>query len=532
MLVSEAILTQLANWGVKRIYGVAGDHIFHFLDQLSSFSKIEFHSVYHEEIAALMASAHAKLTGEIGVCLSTGGPGAVHLLNGVADAYKDRVPLLAITGDEATKYLSTDKKQVINQSLLFSGVTCFSGQVVHEMAAGNVLEKALTQAVHQSMPAHISISKDILKMPYSGQIFPSAPYIKTEPQSCDKVINKGVKLINQSKKPAILVGKGGVGQSEIILKLADKCNAPVVLTAVVRGEFPHEHPLVIGGVGAGGSEAATKILNSADLVLEVGANWWPVKYLGTDKKIIKIDSSPASLAVGNPIAYGIVGDTKQVVEKILKALKINVDKSWIKEVESERSKWLEKIEGELKQTGSPCPVPAVINSLNNTVANDAIITLDVGDHFLWFNRLFKGKGQTVLLSGKWRTLGFGLPAALAAKFQYPKKQVLALVGDGGFLMVMQDFLTAVKNNLAITVVVINNKCYAMEKNKMLAKGLKPFGTELHTPDFKMFAESCGGLGFTVNNTDELDSVISKALKSKKPCIVDIHTEATPPPTEN
>ena len=147
-----------------------------------------------------------------------------------------------------------------------------------------------------------------------------------------------------------------------------------------------------------------------------------------------------------------------------------------------------------------------------------------------FNRLFKGTGQTILLSGKWRTLGFGLPAALAAKINCPGRPVVALVGDGGFTMTMADFLSAVKHNLPITIIVANNKYYAMEKNKMTAQGLTPFGTQLHNPDFKMFAESCGGIGFVVDDAKDLEAILVKALESNKPCIVDVYTETTPPAT--
>lgn len=530
MNVAEAILTQLANWNVRNIYGVAGDHIFQLLHQLSNCPKIRFYSVCHEETAGLMASAHAKLTGEIGVCLATGGPGATHLLNGIADAYKDKVPVLAITGDEATKDLGTEKKQVINQSMLFAGITCFSGQIVNQEATGEVLVKALSQAIQKSLPTHISIPKDILQKTYSGKLFPSAPFINTKPQSTDQVINEAATKINQFKKPAILAGKGTMGLSEKVLAFAEKLQAPIILTSVVKGEFHYDHSLVVGGLGDGGSEAATNILNKADVILEIGANWWPESYLPENITIIKIDHSPATLAGGQPITFGIVGDISAILDKITPQISTYSDTNWIKEYEKERDEWNKKVEDELSQKGIPCPPASIVDAMNKTIANNAIVTLDVGDHFLWFNRLFKGKGQTILISGKWRTLGFGLPAALVAKIDYPDRPVVAFVGDGGFTMVMADFLSAVKHELPITIIVANNKCYAMEKNKMTAEGLTPFGTKLHNPNFKMFAESCGGVGFIVEESKDLEVTFQKAFASNKPCIVDVYTDTTPPAT--
>ncbi|KUO51652.1 MAG: hypothetical protein APF76_13505 [Desulfitibacter sp. BRH_c19] len=530
MNVAEAILTQLANWGVRNIYGVAGDHIFQLLHQLSTCPKIKFYSVCHEETAALMASAHAKLTGQIGVCLATGGPGATHLLNGIADAYKDQVPVLAITGDEATKDLGTDQKQVINQSMLFAGVTCFSGQVVNQEAAGEVLVKALSQAIQKSTPTHISIPKDILQKTYSGKLFPEAPFINTRAQSTDQVIGEAAAKINQFKKPAILAGKGAVGQSEKVLAFAEKLSAPIILTSVVKGEFQYDHSLVLGGLGDGGSEAATNILNKADVVLEIGANWWPESYLAEGITIIKIDSNPATLAGGQPIAFGLVGDIATILDKLIPQITASSDANWIKEYEKERDSWNKRVEKELSQAGNPCSPASIIEAMNKTIADNAIVTLDVGDHFLWFNRLFKGKGQSILLSGKWRTLGFGLPAALAAKINSPDRPVVAFVGDGGLTMLMADFLSAVKHELPITIIVANNKYYAMEKNKMTAEGLTPFGTKLHNPDFKMYAESCGGIGFIVEESKDLEATLQKAFESNKPCIVDVYTETTPPAT--
>lgn len=512
MNVAQAILTQLSNWGVKRIYGVVGGHIFQLAHEFSSHPDITFYPVVHEETASLMASAQAKLTGEIGVCLSTGGPGAVHLLNGVADAYKDKVPVLAITGDEATSDLGTEKKQVINQRALFSGITCLCAQIVHEQTVGDVFVRALSEAQKSSLPAHVSIPKDILSQDYTGQIFSSAPFMDTLPKSSPQVVKDAAEKLSQAKKPAILAGKGVVDGSNDVLALAEKWQAPIILTSAARSLFPHDHSLVLGGIGDGGSEAATNIMNEADFVLAIGANWWPEKYINLDMNIFQIDVNPASITTGNPTAFGLVGNVSDVVKQLRQLIEPVEHNDWLKKIRAEKTNWEDRIKEELKKEGSPCPPESIIGALNKAVASDAIISLDVGDHFLWFNRLFAGTGQTPLMSGKWRTLGFGLPGALAAKINYPERQVVALVGDGGFNMVLHDFLTAVKQNLAVTILVVNNGSYS------------------HNPDYKQFAESCGGVGFTVKESKELENTLKQALECNKPCIVDIHTDTTKPPT--
>ncbi|MGF7184943.1 pyruvate dehydrogenase (quinone)/pyruvate oxidase [Desulfitispora alkaliphila] len=530
MNVAQALLDQLANWEVKNIYGLVGDHIFQIIHELNDRDDLNFYPVKHEETAALMASAQAKLTGQLGVCLAIGGPGAVHLLNGVADAYKDRVPLLAITGDEPTADLGTEKKQVINQSVLFSGITCYCGQVVHQQTVGDVINQAISEAITKSMPAHVSIPKDILAQECTAQIFGGAPYVYNQPLSAPPVVDEAAKRLSEAKRPAVLVGRGVVDNPEIVVNFAQKLQAPFVATSVAKSFYSWDHPLFMGGVGEGGSQAATDILNEADLVLTIGANWWPGSYLDVQKAIIQVDTNPISLATGNPISYGLVGEVNEILSQLHKKVNPTNHDDWLRKAKEKKDAWEKRAAEELSQQGSPCHPASIVNALNNTLDSDAIISLDVGDHFVWFNRLFKGSGQQTLLSGKWRTLGFGLPAALAAKINKPDKQVVALVGDGGFAMTMSDFTTAVKHNLPVVVIIVNNGNYAMEKNKMESKNLTPYATELHNPDFKLYAESCGGEGYRVESSDQLESTIKKALKSNKPCIIDVISSDIPLPT--
>ncbi len=519
--VAATILDQLATWGVKKIYGFIGDDVFHLFDALASQSQIEFYQVRHEETAAFMASAHAKLTGELGVCLTDGGPGTLHLLNGLADAYADRVPVLALTGQVARKDIGTNAKQYIDQQSLFRPLAAYTSLLCDQANVTDVLGKAYRCAVTGRSVAHVSAPMDVLPMPCDAEILPAAPYLNTYPASSAQVIDSAVAMMEQANRPVLLIGEGGRLAGALLTELSARWGAAIITTLQGTGAVDCAQPLYIGGLGHAGTPAAAKLLSQADLCLVAGANWWPQKYVPRNISMIQIAQNPSDIGATTPVSYGVVGDTESILKHILAQAHLTTNQEWIKNIEQEAANWLSQLEQEVNAPGSPLHPTAVIRAVQNAVADDTIICLDTGDHTVWFGRAFRPSRQRVLLSGKWRSMGFGLPAALAAKINRPDQKVLALVGDGGLAMNMGDFLTAVKYNLPVTVVVMNNRSLAMEKNKMLAGGLTPEGTSLLNPDFAKFAECCGGKGYKVEHADELNDALQAAINSELPTIVDV-----------
>ena len=523
--VAEVILDQLSAWGVKNIYGLVGDDIFYLMDALGRRNTIKFYQVKHEESAAIMASAQAKLTGETGVCLVDGGPGTAHLINGLADAFMDRVPVLAITGQVARKDIGANKKQYVDQQSLLRPLVSYTGLLCDPAAAPQVLENAWRTAFAGKSVSHFSVPMDVLAMPCKAAIIPPAPYLGTQPRSPAGVVEGALELMRESHRPVILAGSGSREAAGVLGELSLRWGAAIVTTLAGTGVVDRYHPYYVGGLGHAGSPSSTRLLSQADLCLVVGANWWPKNYVPKGIPVIQIDLNPAHIGSTMPVAYGLVGDAQSILEQLSGSIIPDTNREWTGLIRKEINSWLTRLEQETSVQSSPVHPAALIRSIQELAPDDAIICLDTGDHTVWFGRVFRPVRQQVLLSGKWRTMGFGLPAALAAKINRPAQKVLALVGDGGFAMTMADFLTAVKYNLDVTIVVMNNSCLAMEKNKMVAGGLLPEGTSLQNPDFAGYANSCGGLGLRVEHSRELVPALRDALNNGGPSLVDVKTSA-------
>ena len=519
--VAMTILEQLSAWGVKNIYGYIGDDIFYFFDALARQSSITFYQVRHEENAAFMASAQAKLTGELGVCIADGGPGTLHLLNGLADAYSDRAPVLAITGQVALKDIGTNVKQYVDQQSLLRPIASYTTLLCDQASTIEVLEKAYRCAVPGRTVAHVSVPMDVLAMPCNVQTIPEAPYLNTQPLSSPEVLDGAVQMLEKAQRPVILVGEGGRKAGAMLAGLSSRWGAAVINTLQGMGAVDSALPLYVGGLGHAGSPASARILKEADVCLIIGANWWPKKYVPQNISIVQIATNPADIGATTPVSYGVAGDAQVVIDYILKKINTNPNTEWLNYIKQEIAKWLTELEKEVNVQSSPVHPAAVIAAIQKAVTDDAILCIDTGDNTVWFGRDFRPRGQRVLISGKWRSMGFALPAALAAKINSPRKRVLALVGDGGLSMNMSELLTAVKYSLPITVVVMNNGSLSMEKNKMAAGGLIPKGTSLHNPDFAKFAECCGGQGFRVEKFEDLQEAIQAAFNSPGPTVVDV-----------
>ncbi len=521
--VADYVIEQLEAWGVRTIYGVPGDAILPLLDAINRHPKMGFISVKHESAAALMASAEAKLTDGIGVCIATSGPGTANLINGLADAKSDRAPVLAITGQVDSFNLGTNYKQYIDQHLLMGEVTDYSGLVTVPDSCNDVLVKALREALNRGTVTHVGFTKDVWLYPTEEAVRPSEPYLKTMAQSSPEVIAEAVKRLGVAQRPAILAGRGIRFLGPKLIELAEKWQAGICMTMPAKGMVPGIHPLVMGGLGEGGSEASTVMLAESDLILVVGATWWPEKYTPKLTRIIQLDAVPDNIGRQMQVEYGVVGDLARLLPEITRSIPNMEKKLWVSRLNSLRGQWLEQINKDISFAGTQVNPGYLIKILEKVTVQDAVITLDVGDHTVWFNRIFSGSAQDILISGSWRTMGFGLPAAISAKLAQPERQVIALVGDGSLAMTLGEFLTAVRYHVSITVVVMNNGYLAMEKGKMEQKNMDPSLTTVTNPDFAKFAEACGGIGYRVERSDDLEAILKEAIDSNRPALVDVIT---------
>ncbi len=522
MNVGEAIVAQLRQWGIKDVFGLSGSSILPLLEALRRQDHIHYWTVRHEESAAFMASAYAKLTGKLGVCLAHAGPGAAHLINGLYDAHKDRYPVLAITGQVARDKMGTSYKQSSDESLMFVGCTGFSRSIAAPQEALEILAAAMRYAIAMNDVAHVSVPSDLLAQPISNtSLYPPEPYLTTPPRVDPTTIDEAVKVLNAAKNPVILMGRGAIKDAQTVQAVAEQLQAPVITSLPAKGCLPETHPLVIGPIGEAGTDAALAAVQSCDVMLVLGSTWWPSQFIPKETRVVQVDLRPTTIGVSHPATVGIVGSIQEVLPKLTEKLA------------SRRPREI-PFHPQPFQTGSRDPFPAhpasILARIRQHLPKGAIITVDTGLVTLWYGRAFPARNETTLLSGRWRSMGFALPAALAAKIARPDAPVIALTGDGGFAMTGMEFATAVRYDLAVTVVVFNNGLLGEEAIKQTNANMPIYGMDLTNPDFSAFAMATGGLGFHPQTERELDDALEKALHSKQPSLVDVPTLLAAPPT--
>ncbi|MGI6641482.1 MAG: thiamine pyrophosphate-binding protein [Limnochordia bacterium] len=478
----------LASWGAKFIFGLVGDSILPFVSILGKHS-IRFIPLRNEESAAYAASAYAKLTGELGVVLADGGPGTGHLVNGLADATSDAVPVMAITGQVESMYMGTGHKQYINQQKLLGSVTIRSENLANPQSLSTIATDLLRTAVAQGGPVHLSVPKDFWQHKVKAVQLKAEPYLTQVPQSPEEVLDEAADWVGRLRKPMILAGRGASRAMAEVMALSERIGAGVMHTLPMAGMIP-SHPLAVGGIGEGGSEAAVELMSQCDGLIKIGATYWPTSLTTDRQKVLAIDAYPANISRGVPADFGVVGDAKRVLSTLLSKLGAGpANQTWREQVARSAGDWEDRLAKELAQ----------------------------------------GKGQPVLVSGRWRGMGFSLGASIAAKLARPDAQVFCLIGDGGFSMLMGEFASCVELQLPITFVLMNNRAYAMEKSAMAAGGLKPLGVELQDIRYCQVAEACGGMGWRIT-TREFKDALLQAKEAGKPALIDLQVEPVPVPT--
>lgn len=525
---AEFLLEQLRLWGIKHIYGVIGDANLYLLDAIARQDQITYVGCKHECSAALMASAEAKLTGRIGVCLSTSGPGVANLVNGLADAAQDRTGVLAITGQVESSKIGTREKQYINQQSLLAAIADSSELVVHPDALAEILHNCL---IHSQMGkvTHLSIPMDIMNLRVNANPVPYLPYLHQELLTPPGVVADAVAKLNHARKPLMLIGQGAKSAAGKLVQLAETVDAAVVTTMPARSLYPNDHPLFAGGLGQAGSEVSSMLIAESDLILVIGATWWPEDYVHTQAEVIQVDMAVQNIGIGHSLHHGLVGDAGKIIPMVMEKIGriAGYRDEWRIRIQDLKREWKQRIEQEAANDSEPLAPQAIMKVVSDYADSDAIITLDTGDHTLWFNRIFQAKGkQEILLSGRWRTLGFAVPAAIAAKLEHPNRQVIAIAGDGGVLQSIIELLTAVEYQLPIIVIVLKNGMYAMEANRMQTAGLSMLGSQVYEPDYAKMAEAMGGMGMTCTTMEQLRMNLRQAIRTKKPALLEVPAKPT------
>ena len=525
---SDQVVDILAEAGVKRAYGVPGDAIDLILASIHRRKDFDFILARHEEGAGFMATAEAKLTGEMSVVMVCQGPGSAHIVNAMYDGQMDKVPMLVISGQIDSELVGTNSVQELNQILLFEDCTCFNREVRTADNLVDILQLAIQTARARNGVAHVSISTDVLRKAVVPRMPASAvfnmPFKVTPEQS---VIEQAAELLNGQKNVTILYGGGSKHCVDEVVQAAGLLNAPIVHTVRSKPLIDNHNPHYAGGIGFKGSHNGCHYVKNCEALLIVGCAFAWREYYPTGVPIVQIDRDPQRIGVRCTVTAGLVGDAKLTMQELIPLLKQKTDDSFLREAQKGHHKAIEKLdkEGSTKDDKHPITSPELTQALSDLMADDAIVTVDAGTVSVWANNWLRLNGkQNLIGSTELGTLGYAGPAAIGCQINAPDKQVIALAGDGGFQMTMGDFSTAMKYNLPIKVILYNNFAYRFIELEQLKEGVEICYTELDNPDYAKLAEAFGGEGYTITKSSELRPTLEKALASDKPCIVDVHVD--------
>jgi pyruvate oxidase len=522
--VSDVIISELEKWGITFVFGIPGGSSLGLVDSLRRNSNMRYIVVRHEQTAAFAASAYNKLTGRLAACLTIAGPGATNLATGLYDAKEDSASVLSLNGQVEAQYVGPGGFQEIDQDAFFRPITIFNNTIYEKNKTLKIITMALKYAVFKRGVAQVSIPNDLQKEPLDADCCEREMRIATQnivPE--DQEIERAADLMNQAKKPVILAGWGAFESSDIILKIAQRLKAPIVTTFRAKGIIPEQCEWVLGILGDVGSQYTRSMVNESDLLITFGVGFSKRTNVPLGKPLVQVDIDPIKLGK-HPFQIALLGNCNLILPRLYEKLETKTNLTSYHEMTEMKQKWQAQLNEEADPQAIPIRPPFIMKILSETLPEDAVITIDVGENGWWFGRNFVMKKQRFAMSGYLATMGFALPGALAAKLAYPEKTVVCITGDGGFSMAMGDFVTAIKYELPIIVIVLNNKKLAMIELEQRREQFPPFGVDLLNPDFAAFAKACGATGIKVLKPRELKDAVEQALKTNTQVLLDVDTD--------
>jgi len=539
---ADILIDTVHDWGVDVIFGLPGDGINGIMEALRRRQdEIRFIQVRHEEAAAFMACAYAKWTGKLGCCLATSGPGGIHLLNGLYDAKLDGAPVLAITGMQFHDLLHTHTQQDVELDKLFMDVAVYNSRVMGAAHTENVVNLACRTALAYRGVAHVTMPVDLQDQPLTRDT-PSKRNIMghTSDVFADsgRLVGSGslrtaADLLNAGKKTVILAGRGAIGAGDLLEHIAETRGAAIVKPLLGKMAVPDDSRYTTGSVGLLGTEPSQDAMESCDTLLIVGSSFPYIEFYPKPGKAraVQIDLNPQSIGLRYPIDVGLVGDARRILEGLAPLLERNEDRGFLETAQSGMEKWRKLMVERGTRRDKPMKPQVVAHELGLRLRDDAIFASDSGTIATWYARhLPVRRGQMCSLSGNLATMGNGFPYVIAAQIAYPERQCVALVGDGGFSMLMAEFATCVKYKLPVKIVVVKNNTLGQIKwEQMVFLGNPEFGCDLQPIDFAGFARACGGKGYTIEDPERCGEMLDAALAEPGPVLIEAVVDPHEPP---
>jgi thiamine pyrophosphate-dependent acetolactate synthase large subunit-like protein/nitrite reductase/ring-hydroxylating ferredoxin subunit/CDGSH-type Zn-finger protein len=533
--VSDLMAETLVNWGVTHVFGMVGHSNLGLADALrlqEQNGSLQYIGIRHEGAAAFAASGYAKLCGKPAACLSIAGPGATNLLTGLWDAKVDRAPILALTGQVNTQVLGPGAFQEIDLASAFAPVAQFSQTVLRDSNHVELMNLACKNAIVERNVSHLIFPDEVQTIPAADDAQAGGPGGRLGDRHmlpATDTLAAALEKLREAKRPVIIAGYGALGRMGEVIALAERLKAPVLTTFKAKGQIPDDHPHAAGVLGRSGTPVASWCMNESDLLLVFGASFSNHTGITAKKPIIQVDFDAMTLGKFHPVELPVLGEIGLTAEWLRRALPEDtgsVDQRpelaerwqiWRDEKAARRERYREK--------GVNSAV--LFDVISEAIPSDAVIAVDVGNNTYSFGRYFECRGQRILMSGYLGSIGFALPAAMGAwaateaQSEYRGRRVVAISGDGGFGQYMAEFTTLVKYGMNITHILLNNAELGKISKEQRAGHWPVWQTGLRNPDFAAYAKSCGGLGIRVDNHDELQAALRRAISYDGPALVEV-----------
>lgn len=546
---SDYLINRLHEWGIRRIFGFPGDGINGLMGALGrQEDKIKFIQVRHEENSAFMACAHAKFTGEVGVCMATSGPGAIHLLNGLYDAKLDHQPVVAIVGQQARAALGGSYQQEVDLISLFKDVAHeFVEMATTPSQIRHLVDRAIRIAKSQRTVTCIIIPNDLQSIAYEeparlhGTVHSGLDYSQPIIIPEKKDIQRAADLLNNGNKVAMLIGAGAMNAADEVMEVAGLLGAGIAKALLGKAVLPDDIPFVTGSIGLLGTKPSWDMMMDCDTLLMVGSSFPYSEFLPKEgqAKAVQIDIDGKMLGIRYPMDVNLQGDSKATLRELIPLLKNKTDRSWQKKIEKNVEEWWSVLEARAMNDASPINPQRVFWELSKRLPDNCILSADSGSSANWFARDVKiRKGMKASLSGNLATMCPGVPYAIAAKFAFPDRMPIAMVGDGAMQMLGNNGIITIakywkewKDPRMMILVVNNRDLNQVTWEQRVMEGDPKFEASQDVPDFPYaeYAKMLGLEGIKVDKPEDISTALDRAFNSKIPVILEACTDPNVPP---
>jgi len=547
--VGDFILQRLTDWGVKRVFGYPGDGINGLMGAMGrAADRFDYVRVRHEEMAAFMAGAHAKFTGEVGVCFATSGPGAIHLLNGLYDAKMDHMPVVAIVGQSKRSALGSDFQQEVDLQSLYKDLAGYVETITSPLQVRHVIDRAFRIAAAERTVACVIVPNDLQELAavespprQNGVVYSGVGYANARPVPSQAELHRAAEILNSGKRVAILVGAGALKAGDEVTAVANRLGAGVAKALLGKAVLPDDLPFVTGSIGLLGTKPSWEMMNDCDTLLMIGTTFPYSEFLPEDgqARAVQIDIAPRNVSMRYPTEVNLIGDSQAVWASLLPLLHAKEDPTWRERIELNVRKWWRGLEAKAMEPADPINPQRIFWDLSSRLPDDVIICGDCGSHTNWYARDVKlRKGMMASLSGKLATMGSGVPYAIAAKMAYPDRPVLAIVGDGAMqmngnaeLITVKQYWKDWKNPCFVVMVLSNHDLNEVTWEQRALAGDPKFEAAQNVEAFPYaaYAEMLGFKGIHVQRPEDIGRAWEEAFAADRPVLIEFESDPDVPP---